>query len=144
MEQILSWEQNNKTEKTFQYQSKIRRDKTLERIKKSRNQLLPKLTAQTRTIWTTVRTPAQIFCWKQRLDPITLEMASAAKILLCLLSLTSSNFCCIILVSFFLTTLPTKRNLFTFFEMVLVLALTIMVDIAVGIPLFSALPDAFS
>ena len=61
-------------------------------------------------------------------------MASAAKILLCLLSLTSSNFCCIILVSFFLTTLPTKRNLFTFFELVLVIALTIMVNIAVGIP----------
>ena len=104
MAQILSWEQNNKTEKTFQYQSKIRRDKTLERIKKSRNQLLPKLAAQARTIWTTVRTPAQIFFWKQRLDQITVEMASAAKLLLCLLSLTSSNFCCIILVSFFLTT----------------------------------------
>ena len=55
-------------------------------------------------------------------------------LLLCLLSLTASNFCCVALVSFFLTTLPTKRNLFTYFEMVLVLALTIMVDIAVGIP----------
>ena len=71
-------------------------------------------------------------------------MAAAVKLLLCLLSLTATNFCCVALVSFFLTTLPANRNLFTFFEMVLVLALTIMVDIAVGIPLFSALPDAFS
>ena len=55
-------------------------------------------------------------------------------LLLCLLSLTVSNPCCIALVSFFMTTLPTKRNLFTFFELVLVIALTIMVNIAVGIP----------
>ena len=56
------------------------------------------------------------------------------EVLLCLLSLTISNFCCVALVSFFMTTLPTKRNLLTFFDTVLVLALTGIVDIAVIIP----------
>ena len=60
-------------------------------------------------------------------------MADAVKLLLCLLSLIASNFCCVALVSFFMTTLPTKRNLFTFFDTVLVLALTSAVDIAVRI-----------
>ena len=63
------------------------------------------------------------------------KMAAAVKILLCLLSLTASNFCCVALVSFFLTTLPTNRNLFTFFDIVLVSALTSVVDIAVRIAL---------
>ena len=66
---------------------------------------------------------------------------AAVKILLCLLSLTASNFCCVALVSFFLTTLPTKRNLFTFFDTVLVIALTIVVDLAVRIYLFLAIPE---
>ena len=57
-------------------------------------------------------------------------------LLLCLLSLTASNFCCVALVSFFLTTLPTKRTLFTFFDITLVLALTILVDISVRIIYF--------
>ena len=66
---------------------------------------------------------------------------AAVRILLCLLSLTASNFCCVALVSFFLTTLPTERNLFTFFDIVLVLALTSVVDIIVSITLFLAVPE---
>ena len=60
-------------------------------------------------------------------------MAAVVKMILCLLSLTTSNFSCVALVSFFLTTLPTNRNLFTFFDITLVLALTGVVDIAVRI-----------
>ena len=60
-------------------------------------------------------------------------MADAVTLLLCLLSLAASNFSCVALVSFFLTTLPSKRNLFTFFDTVLVLALTSVVDIAVRV-----------
>ena len=63
-------------------------------------------------------------------------MAAPVKLLLCLLSLTTSNPCCVALVSFFLTTLPTKRTLFTYFDIVLVIALTIVVDIAVRITFF--------
>ena len=51
--------------------------------------------------------------------------------LLSLLSLAISNFCCVALVSFFLTTLPAKRNLLTFFDILLVVALTCVVDIVV-------------
>ena len=69
-------------------------------------------------------------------DQITLGMADAVKWLLCLLSLTVSNISCVALVSFFLTTLPTKRTLFTYFDIVLVIALTIVVDIAVRITFF--------
>ena len=58
-------------------------------------------------------------------------MAAAVKLLLCLLSLTASNLSCIALVSFFMTTLPTNRNLFTYFDTVLVIGLTSAVDIAV-------------
>ena len=61
-------------------------------------------------------------------------MAAAVKLLLCLFSLTASNISCFALVSFFLTTLPTKRNLLIFFDILLVLALTCVVDIAVRIP----------
>ena len=77
-------------------------------------------------------------------------MADAVKLLLCLLSLTVSNISCVALVSFFLTTLPTKRNLFTFFDTVLVVALTSDVDITVRVtskdtreisPTFSVLPS---
>ena len=77
-------------------------------------------------------------------------MADAVKLLLCLLSLTVSNISCVALVSFFLTTLPTKRNLFTFFDTVLVLALTSDVDITVRVtskdtseisPILSVLPS---
>ena len=60
-------------------------------------------------------------------------MAAAVKFLLCLFSLTASNISCVALVSFFLTTLPTKRNLLTFFELVLVVALTCVLDIRVRI-----------
>ena len=60
-------------------------------------------------------------------------MADAVKLVLCLLSMVVSNLCCLALLSFFLTTLPTKRNLLTFFELVLVIALTGVVDIAVRI-----------
>ena len=66
---------------------------------------------------------------------------AAAKLLLCLLCLAVSNPCCVALVSFFLTTLPTKRNLFTYFDIVLVLALTAVVDIQVRITLFLAVPE---
>ena len=58
---------------------------------------------------------------------------TAVKLLLCLLSLTASNFCCVALVSFFMTTLPNKRNLFTFFDTLLVISSTILVDISVRI-----------
>ena len=61
------------------------------------------------------------------LGQITWEMAAAVK----MLSMVDSNFCCVALVSFFLTTLPTKRNLFTFFDTVLILSLTGVVDISV-------------
>ena len=60
-------------------------------------------------------------------------MAAAVEVLLCLLSMFATNFCCVALVSFFLTTLPTKRTLFTFFDITLVLALTVLVDITVRI-----------
>ena len=63
-------------------------------------------------------------------------MAAAVKLLLCLLSLTASNISCVALVSFFLTTLPHQRNLLTFFELVLVVAITCVVDILVRIILF--------
>ena len=65
---------------------------------------------------------------------------AAVKSLLCLLCLAASNLSCVALVSFFLTTLPTNRNLFTFFDTTLVLALTSVVDIAVRITLFLAAP----
>ena len=65
---------------------------------------------------------------------------AALKLLLCLLSLTASNISCVAFVSFSLATLPTKRNLFTYFDRVLVLALTSVVDIAVRITLFLAAP----
>ena len=56
---------------------------------------------------------------------------ASMKLVLCLLLLAISNTCCIALYSFFLTTLPTKRNLFTYFETNLVLALTAVVDVGV-------------
>ena len=61
-------------------------------------------------------------------------------LLLYLLSLFASNFCCVALVSFFMTTLPTNRTLFTFFDTLLVIALTGVVNIAVRITLFLAVP----
>ena len=69
---------------------------------------------------------------KKTTDQTTQGMA-AVKLLLCLLSLTASNISCFALVSFFLTTLPTKRNLFTFFDTLLVLSLTGVVNISVRI-----------
>ena len=68
---------------------------------------------------------------KEGLDQITPGMPAAVQLFLCLLSLTASNISCVALVSFFLTTLPTKRNLLTFFDIVLVVALTCVVDIGV-------------
>ena len=67
---------------------------------------------------------------------------ATVKLLLCLLSLTAANPSCVALVSFSLTTLPTKRTLFTYFEIVLVLALTGVLDIAVKITLLLAVPQA--
>ena len=61
---------------------------------------------------------------------------AAAKVLLCLLCLAVSNPSCVALVSFFLATLPTNRTLFTYFDIVLVLALTSVVDISVRITFF--------
>ena len=72
---------------------------------------------------------------KEGLDQTAWGTAAAVKLLICLLSLTA-NFCCVALVNFFLTTLPHKRNLLTFFDIVLVVALTSVVDIAVRITLF--------
>ena len=73
---------------------------------------------------------ANIICGQPK-DQMNLEMAAAVKLLLCLFSLTASNISCFALVSFFLTTLPNQRNLLTFFDIVLVLALTCLVDIGV-------------
>ena len=50
---------------------------------------------------------------------------------LSLLSLIISNFCCVALTSFFMTTLPAQRNLLTFFDIVLVISLTGVVNIVV-------------
>ena len=66
---------------------------------------------------------------------------AAVKLLLCLLCLAASNLSCVALVSFFLTTLPTKRTLFSYFDTVLVLALTSVVDIAVKITSFLAVAE---
>ena len=52
--------------------------------------------------------------------------------LLSLLSFSISNFCCVALYTFFMTTLPTQRNLLTFFDTVLVLSLTGVVNILVS------------
>ena len=60
----------------------------------------------------------------------------AVNLLLCLLSLAAANPSCVAFVSFSLATLPTKRTLFTFFDITLVLALTILVDISVRITYF--------
>ena len=73
---------------------------------------------------------------KEVADQITPGMAAAVEVIFCLLSLTSANLSCVALVSFFLTTLPTKRNLLTFFDILLVVALTCVVDITVRITLF--------
>ena len=59
-------------------------------------------------------------------------MAAAVEVLVHLFLMIVSNISCVALVSYFLTTLPTKRNLFTFFDTVLVLVLTTNVDISVG------------
>ena len=66
---------------------------------------------------------------------------AAVNLLLCLLSLAAANPSCVAFVSFSLATLPTKRNLLTYFHIVLVLALTAVVDIAVRITLFLAVPE---
>ena len=58
---------------------------------------------------------------------------SVVEVFLHLFCMIVSNISCVALVSFFLTTLPTKRNLLTFFDIVLVVALTCVVDIAVRI-----------
>ena len=68
---------------------------------------------------------------------------SAVKLLLCLLSFTVSNFCCVALVSFFMTTLPTNRTLFTFFDTLLVLALTSVVNIWVRLDHPQSLVDSY-
>ena len=69
---------------------------------------------------------------KEGSDQIAPGSTAAVQFLLCLLSLTASNISCVALVSFFLTTLPTKRNLLTFFDIVLVVAISCVVDIGVG------------
>ena len=66
----------------------------------------------------------------QKEDEISFGMAAVGW-LLTLLSLTISNICCVALSSFFLTTLPAQRNLLTFFDTLLVLSLTGLVDIVV-------------
>ena len=67
---------------------------------------------------------------------------AAVNLLLCLLCLAAANPSCVAFVSFSLATLPTKRTLFTYFDIVLVLALTGIVDIAVRITLLLAVPEA--
>ena len=87
-------------------------------------------------LWNTSSSVPQLITFSEEHKQITPGMAAAVKLLLCLLSLTASNISCVALVSFFLTTLPHQRNLFTFFDTVLVLSLTCIVDIAVRITLF--------
>ena len=58
---------------------------------------------------------------------------AVVKLLLCLLSLTTSNLSCLAFVSFSLATLPTNRNLLTYIDKVLVIALTSLANIAVRI-----------
>ena len=70
------------------------------------------------------------------LDQRTPGMAAAVEVILCLLSMVVSNISCLALVTFFLTTLPAKRNLLTFFDILLVVALTCVVDIVVITTLF--------
>ena len=73
-------------------------------------------------------------------------MAAAVEVLVHLFLMIVSNISCVALVSYFLTTLPTKRNLFTFFDTVLVLVLTTNVDISVLTILFgvvTSFPSSF-
>ena len=88
-------------------------------------------------LWNTTSSVPQLITFsedqKAGSDQITPGMAAAVQLVLCLLSLTASNLSCLTLVSFFLTTLPTKRNLLTFFDVALVVALTSVVDIGVCI-----------
>ena len=50
----------------------------------------------------------------------------------CAVSIVVSNLSCLALCSFFFSILPTKRNLLTYFDTVLVLSVTAVVNIAVG------------
>ena len=50
----------------------------------------------------------------------------------CTVSIVVSNFSCLALSSFFFSILPTKRNLLTYFDTVLVLCVTAAVNIGVG------------
>ena len=50
----------------------------------------------------------------------------------CTVSIVVSNLSCLALSSFFFSILPTKRNLLTYFDTVLVLSVTAVVNIAVG------------
>ena len=97
--------------------------------------------------------------WNTSLDPqlvpfVTLSqagrdqngMAAAVEVLVHLFLIIVSNTSCVALVSYFLTTLPTKRNLFTFFDTVLVLVLTTNVDISVitiSFGVVSSFPSSF-
>ena len=56
------------------------------------------------------------------------KIEGMAESLLCLISLVVSNLSCAALLSFFSTTLTTKRNLVIYFQTCLVIALTALVD----------------
>ena len=59
------------------------------------------------------------------------RMMASVEWLLSLVSLSTSNFCCVALCSFFSTTLPSQRTLLFFFHTLLVLSLTGLVNIMV-------------
>ena len=50
----------------------------------------------------------------------------------CTISIVVSNLSCLALSSFFFSILPTKRNLFTYLNAVLVLSITALVNVKVG------------
>ena len=50
----------------------------------------------------------------------------------CIISIVVSNLSCLALSSFFFSILPTKRNLLTYFDIVLVLGITATVNVMVG------------
>ena len=81
---------------------------------------------------------------KEGSDQINPGMAAAVEVIFCQLSFTVAHFSSVALVSFFLTTLPSQRNLLTFFDIVLVVALTSVVDITVRITSFGAVPGDLS
>ena len=60
------------------------------------------------------------------------NLSSIMNWLICSISLLVSNLSCFVLCSFFLSILPTKRNLLTYLDTVLVVAMTSLVNALVS------------